>query len=267
MRLRLALFVVLLALPLAATGTAGGEEQEPTAGAQPVIQVDSHGGFVPVEIVQGNLPEVTVTADGRLITQQEGGAFDRMARLRIARIDDARIQELLDQAREIGLLDDPTAKDYGSPNVTDLTDTTVTITIDGETFSTSVYALDFAAEDLRDEQRANREALQAFIDDVREASPRRPYEVKRLAVLVTPAEGGANGKVVEWPLDDLATIGVGARLAERCLVVSGDDLDAVLPLAKRARFGTLWQSGDKDWRLVFRPLLPHERTCEDINAL
>jgi hypothetical protein len=151
--------------------------------------------------------------------------------------------------------------------VTDLTDTTVTITLDGETFSTSVYALDFAAEDLTGEQRANREALQAFIDDVRYATPRRPYEVKRLAVLVTRAEGGATGEPVKWPLDDLATTGADAQLAERCLVVSGADLDAVLPLARRAHFGTLWSSGDKDWRLVSRPLLPHERTCADINAL
>ncbi len=89
---------------------------------------------MPVEIVQGNLPEVTVTGDGRVITQHKGGAFDRMARLRIARIDDDRIQELLDQAREIGLLDDD-SRDYGSPGVTDMTDSTVTITIDGdETF-------------------------------------------------------------------------------------------------------------------------------------
>ena len=267
MGLRLALPVLLLPLSLGTTGASA--VASPSAGAQPVIQVDSHGGFVPVEIVQGNVPEVTVTTDGRVITKNEGGAFDRMTRLRVAQIDDERIQELLDEAREIGLLDDD-SRDYGSPGVTDMTDTTLTITVGDKTFSTTVYALSFASNDLSAEQRANREALQAFINDVRDASPRRPYEMKRLAVLATsvladPVADGA-ATVVEWPLDDLATAGESAQLAERCFIVSGDDLDAVLPLARRARFGTLWRSAESDWRLVFRPLLPHERTCEDIDA-
>jgi hypothetical protein len=237
----------------------------PSAGAEPVIQVDTHGGFVPLEIVQGNLPEVTVTADGRVITQKPGGAYDRMARLRIARIDDARLAELLDQAREIGLLDESGAVDYGTPGVTDMTDTTVTITVDRDTVSTSVYALTFDSQDLTGDQQANREALEAFIADVADASPRHTLRPKRIAALVTPIDT-ADGPIVEWPLADLATAGDPAQLAPRCVIVSGDDVKTVLPLAQQARTGTRWHSGDRDWQIVFRPLLPHERTCTDIGA-
>ncbi|MSO78176.1 MAG: hypothetical protein EXQ79_01045 [Acidimicrobiia bacterium] len=265
MRLRIALPILLLSLSLLGTGSAGAAS--PSGGAQPVIQVDTNGGFVPFEVMQGNVPEVTVTADGRVITEGPRKSYDRMARFRVARIDDARIQELIDRAREIGLLTKDEALDYGQPGVTDMPDTTVTITVDGDTFSTSVYALSFDSNDLTPEQQGNRDALQAFIAEVADASPRRPYEVKRLAVLATRAEDGATGNAVEWPLDDLATTGEPAQLGERCLIVSGDDLDAVLPLAKSAHFGTLWQSADKNWRLVFRPLLSQERTCKDINAV
>jgi hypothetical protein len=255
----------MVLVSLVVHGAVPAAAASPPAGAEPILQVDSHGGFVPAEIVQGNLPEVTVTADGRVITQQESARFDQMARLRIARIDDESIQRLLDQADALGLLDDSDVVDYGSPNVTDLTDTTVTITLDGETFSTSVYALGFDPDDLSDEQRANRAALQAFIADVADAAPRRPFHVRRLAVLATRTDA-TDGKVVAWPLDDLNTAGEPGGLADRCLVVSGDDLDALLPLAKEARWGTRWQSGDREWHLVFRALLPHERTCDDINA-
>lgn len=258
-----ALLVIALAgVPGWTTAAAAGDSPP-----EVVIQVDSHGGFVPVEIVQGNIPEITVYADGRVFVQQEGGSFDRMVRLRVARIDEARLQELVDQARSIGLLDDA-AIDYGFPNVTDLTDTTVTITLDGETYGTTVYALDFDAEDLTPEQQANRSALSDFIAEVGDPGPTRRLRPTHLAVLATRALDDRGDKVVEWPLADIASLGDAAQLAERCFVVTGDDLATLLPLAKNARTAHRWDdSGDIDWRLVFRPLLPHERTCADIDAL
>jgi hypothetical protein len=221
---------------------------------------------VPVEVIQGDVPEVTVTADGRVITEGPRPSFDRMARFRVARIDDSRLQELLDQARDIGLLTKDESLDYGQPGVTDMPDTTVTITVDGDTFSTSVYALSFDSQDLTAEQQGNRDALNAFINDVADAAPRRAFHPKRLGVLATPVDD-ATGPVVAWPLSDLATAGETAQLAARCVIVSGHDVATVLPLAKQSRFDTHWHSGDSDWRLVFRPLLPHERTCADINAV
>jgi len=191
-----------------------------------------------------------------------------MVRLRLARIDEERLQELLDQARSIGLLGGTIVRDFGTPNVTDLTDTTVTLTVDGETFSTTVYALDFDAEDLTPEQQSNRSALNDFIADVAGVDSSRSYRPARLAVLAARALDDRGDKVVEWPLEDIRTLGEAARLADRCFVVSGAELDTLLPLAKKARTAHRWDdAGDIDWRLVFRPLLPHERTCEDIGAI
>jgi hypothetical protein len=47
----------------------------------------------------------------------------------------------------------------------------------------------------------------------------------------------------------------------RCGVVSGSDLDAVLPLARSANELTPWTSGGTSYGLLFRPLLPDEHTC------
>jgi hypothetical protein len=85
-------------------------------------------------------------------------------------------------------------------------------------------------------------------------------------VLATRAGDDRGDQEQEWPLDDLREISEPASLADRCLVVDGDDLDELYPLAKRSSFSTSWGSGDESWRLVFRPLLPGERTCADIDA-
>jgi hypothetical protein len=63
-----------------------------------------------------------------------------------------------------------------------------------------------------------------------------------------------------WPLDDLATSGeeVGNSFGLRKVVVSGDDLATLKPLLGQATQITLWKSGDTEYNLWFRPLLPEE---------
>jgi hypothetical protein len=250
---RAALVVVVLSFAFTGSPASAAED----SGSSPVIQVDANGGYVPIEVMQGNVPEVTVTADGRMIVQKTNVRYDRMARLRISQISKERIQEMLARAFELGLLDHGDGKDYGSPGVTDQPSTTVTITINGERFFTSVYALGFDAEDLNNEQQANREELSEFISDIAHTRPRRPFEPTAIAVLATPVDD-VEGTIVEWPL---------AGLAPRCVIVAGADLDLVLPLAERSSWATRWHSGESDWRIVFRPLLPDEHTCQDIGVL
>ena len=44
----------------------------------------------------------------------------------------------------------------------------------------------------------------------------------------------------------------------RKVVVSGDDLAKLQPLLGQATQITLWKSGDREYYLYFRPLLPDE---------
>jgi len=64
---------------------------------------------------------------------------------------------------------------------------------------------------------------------------------------------------LDWPLADLSTLGE-AVLPEgyRRVVVSGDDLSTLRPLLGQATQITLWKSGDREYYLYFRPLLPDE---------
>ena len=73
----------------------------------------------------------------------------------------------------------------------------------------------------------------------------------------------ADWQPVEWPLEDLATAGesAGDGLGIRCQVVTGDDLETVLPLLEGANSATPFRSGGADYSLIVRPLLPGESGC------
>ena len=126
-----------------------------------------------------------------------------------------------------------------------------------------VYALDFD-EGLTAEQRDNRRRLQQFIGaaghphavgvQVVPGSIRR-YAPLALAVLVRPSDATA-GTTRAWPLGDLA--------GTDCAVYTDSDLVTVLDVARDARDDDPWTSGNATYQLDFRPLLPDERTCDDV---
>ncbi len=64
-----------------------------------------------------------------------------------------------------------------------------------------------------------------------------------------------------WPLGDLSTLGAPVMPeGYRAVVVSGADLTELQPLLAQATQITLWTSGDHQYNLFFRPLLPNETT-------
>ena len=63
---------------------------------------------------------------------------------------------------------------------------------------------------------------------------------------------------------DLATAGSAPIPGDdslRCQVISGDDVTTVMPLLEGANQATPFRSGDADYTLVVRPLLPGESGC------
>lgn len=103
-----------------------------------------------------------------------------------------------------------------------------------------------------------------YVERLPEA-PQGAHEFRPTALAVLATSGVGEGLAAEpWPLHPLAE---GVRTSEgRCTVVTGDELTTAARLAANARQETLWSSGDTLYAVSFRPLLPDEHTCEDIDT-
>ena len=257
--------LVILGCGESSSGTSG---PSPPSGApdEVVVRVVTDGGFAAESREPARLPEVSVFGDGRVITQgpttleYPGPALPNLQEFRLTRDGVAAI---VDEARAAGLLDDP-PPDYGDAGITDQATTTVTLRVDGTKAEVQVYTLSFD-DGLTVEQRENRRELQQFIGFVGHAhgvgvhvipGSTRRYEPEALAVRVESFLSDLKTEERRWPLGDLA--------GTECAVFHGAELAAVLDAADGARGDVRWLSGNDSYRLVFRPLLPDEQTCDDV---
>jgi hypothetical protein len=242
-----------------------------------VARVVTQGGFGAETLARTEVPRVSVFGDGRVVVVGPsilvfpGPALPNLQEFRISR---AGLRGVLAEARQAGLLADP-PPDYGNPGVTDQPTTTVTVHAGGITRDVQVYALDFeAAAPLEAKQIKNRLLLLRFIEmigdpdalhDFVEPGSERRYTPTALAVIIRPAEPTGD-EPRAWPLDDLATAGTAyGRLPDaRCKVYDHGQLAAVLDAARPASAGDLWASAGATYTLEFRPLLPDQRGCDDL---
>jgi hypothetical protein len=240
-----------------------------TPGDEVVVRAVSGGGFAAESRPPARLPQLSVLGDGRVITegpttlQYPGPALPN---LQEHRVTGDGLRRIVDEARAAGLLEDE-PPDYGDPGVTDQATTTVTVRAGGITRQVDVYALGFKGRvsGVTPEQSENRRRLEQFIGlaadpgalaDVVVRGSQRRYEPAAFAVLVRPSDS-TDEDARTWPLGDLAGIDCG--------VYTGSDLATVLDLARVAREGDRWTSGNATYQIAFRPLLPDERACDDLS--
>jgi hypothetical protein len=260
--------VVAAAVVLAACGggsSGPGDRTAPDRSDRVVLRVVTRGGFAAEASQRGRVPQLSVFADGRVITlgpttlEFPGPALPNLQEFRLNREGLARI---VDDARSAGLLDDP-PPDFGDAGITDQATSTVTVSADGRTRRVEVYALDFD-DGLTADQRANRDRLRKLIQLAGDADAMRTfvvpestrrYDPTALAVLIRRSDT-TDGETRAWPLDDLEGM--------QCAVFRGDDLNRVLDAARAARDGDRWESAGSTYQLEFRPLLPDERSCDDV---
>jgi hypothetical protein len=271
---RLAAVAALAAVALAACGGSSsspggtGPPRAPAGADEVVVRVVSQGGFAAESRQPAQLPRLSVYGDGRVITlgpttlEFPGPALPNVQEFRLT---GEGLTRVVDEARDAALLDDP-APVYGDPGVTDQATTTVTVRTNGTTRQVDVYALGFKGRvsGVTPEQSENRDRLERFIeltgdagalgDEVVVGSERR-FEPGALGVLVRPSDA-TGSDTHAWPLGDLAGTG--------CTIFTGDDLGILLDAARDAREGDVWSSGNATYRLTFRPLLPDDRTCDDV---
>lgn len=239
-----------------------------------VIRVETAGGFVPVDVALATLPELSIMGDGTaLVTgpqtmQYPGSALPNLLQGSVA---PEVVADLITAAREAGLLDGEI--DFGTPGITDMASTSVTLSVDGEVTVQSAYALSFedpaAVDQLTPEQSEARTKLADFItaaqEAVRDAS--RVYTPERVSVFRLPVfdgvEGGIDPGVATWPLDD-PFAWPASSATEGCQTYEGEDAATVIAAAVDTNTATNWSidagpgADPVPFRLVFRPLLPDE---------
>lgn len=253
-------------------GSGDGGGGEGLAADQPLVVVDVSGGFVPVETAFRSLPTLVVYGDGRVVEQgaqiliYPGPALPALFE---SRLDETGLATVRAALREAGL--DRAGVDYGQPPVADAPTTTVTVTLDGTTYTHVADALGIGADpSLTEQQQADRAALAeavATLTDLRSLvgaehlSEPAPFAADRVRLWVRPADeaGPVPDDVppttVPWPVDAVTLE------ATPCLAVEGEAAAAVLAALADANELTRFETADGTWAVTARPVLPHEPTC------
>ena len=266
--------VAAAAVILAACGSGSsrgsGPPRAPTGADDLVLRVSLTGGFVH-PAPSNAYPDATLYGDGRVITRGPSTAQypgPALANLVEFRLDEAGIRHVLRSAADAGVLDRH-PPDFGRVVAADVPSTVVTARLDGEQHRVSVFGLGLDPKyrtDLSDEQRANRERLRNLVDEVGDSSAlhrfvqpgtERRYEPAAVAVFVSPAET-TDGASHPWPLPDFA--------ATDCAFYERADAATVLAAARSANDGDAWEAAGATYTVAFRPLLPDEHTCADLDG-
>jgi hypothetical protein len=100
------------------------------------------------------------------------------------------------------------------------------------------------------------------------ASESAPYQWDRLRLISFPSDPASLpdpnlARVVDWPLADLATLGVSwSEPAQyRCFGLVGNELATARPVFEAANELTLYRSADVTYQLYLHPLLPDDEAC------
>lgn len=237
-----------------------------------VVRTESYGGFVPADRTVGRMPEVSVYADGRVITQGPVPAIypgPALPNVQVQTISQEKIKQLLQQGQAAGVRD---GTDFGRPNVADAPTTRVTLVTAQGTQSVAVEALQQSQPDdpmLTPAQREARTKLAAYVKTLSAlplaaGSSARPYAPEAVAVLARPWQKPADGTqspAKVWPGPALPGTYVNPSFKVGCVVAAGADKGKVLAAAKDATAITPWTSGKDKYLITFRPLLPDEKGC------
>lgn len=259
-------------MAMVATACGGAEERSvvplsrPTGSDEVVVQVMVAGGFVPVETAVSTVPTVTVLGDGTVITPAPVLAIypgPAITPLQSVRVPSSTVDDLVERARDLGLLDGPL--EFGRPPIADAPDTNVTITANGTEHRHVANALG-AGGQISEEAAANRRALRSFVDATEALPPGdAPWKPPAIAVYAlgdyTPDPNLAQ-PARKWPLTtEPATQPSAAGETIPCTLIQGGDVKVLLDALSRANARTPWIAGGREVSLAFRPVLPGQPGC------
>lgn len=281
----LAAAVGLLLLVSACAQQGAGARSAPTTSSPPplptsadslVLRVAEVGGLMGPAWSRAEVPLLSVYADGRAISEgpipmlYPGPALPNLQQ---QHLDAATVQELVGAALAAGVAE---STDLGRPPVADAGTTRFTVVTRSRTYVREVYALgqaDSSGSGLTTEQQAARTKLQNLrqrLDGIAYRSGLdQPYEARAVAVLARPwtdPQDHLNHPPATWPGPALPGQPMGTRPGTGCAIATGAQAQAVLDAASRANMLTPWRTPDgARWGVGFRPLLPDESGCADLN--
>ena len=194
----LAVLAALAALTCSATG--GSAPSGPLPGDQVVFAVGSGGGMAPAVSQALASPALLMYGDGRILTKVNSLAIQTVPpRYEIARLDPLTVADFVSSAEATV---NP-GTDFGTPRVTDVGTTTVTLNGGHGEQQVHVYAFDETFEDrLSTAQRTARAALRGLIDRAAGLAggvPRAPYSPDRVMVYELDPRSAGTAATVGWP--------------------------------------------------------------------
>jgi hypothetical protein len=262
------------------TGSSGGTgTPTPIGSDQLVLRIEDVGGFVTPQTILARMPLMSLYADGLLITpgvQTDIYPGPALPALSQQRLSPEAIHLLTQAAVDAGLDSD---RDLQTMLVSDMPTTVFTLTIDGQTYTTQVYALgmdlNHAPQGMSPQEFQARQDLAAFVQKTSDLSwlpagsvtDQGPYAPTALRIYSSPyqPDPSLTEPPVAWPLvpglDLFGDSQQGTPGGMRCGTAAGDDAATLIALVEGANQLTPWTSDGSQYGLFFRPLLPDESGC------
>ena len=271
------------------TGNGGSEDIDHPTGSEPILIVDSTGGFVPVQFMATRLPSFVLLGDGRVIVQGAqtlefpGPALPALIERTLT---EEGIQEVLRGVEDTNLFTADLELNGAQGVVADASNTVFILNAGGREVTVSVYGLGALLPDMEPapgmtsgEIEAHRilgqlndglMTLDTWLPATEwETEGWQQYEPEALRLYVRdvtgePVAGGdLPEQVREWPTDDdPAAFGVEEAFfgdGTRCAVVDGELGTLWLEEMIAANQMTLWtDDGGRRFSVMARPVLPHE---------
>ncbi|MBO1330130.1 hypothetical protein [Streptomyces sp. VRA16 Mangrove soil] len=220
--------------------------ERPTGSGEPAVVVRTIPG-TPSPAVLAALPEFTLYGDRSVVVP--GPAEGSLLTATVRRVDDAKADRLYADAYETA---------HGPTPDTDAVDAGVLVATVAGPGQPRTARLPLPDDDVK----AFRERLdpQRWSPDAVVAAP-RPYRPTRLAVFARPWTDDSTPSRA-WTLGDPTQ---GTDTTEgTCAILTGTRRARAEHLAAAAGPGVVWTYRGARLQLTLRPLLPHERDCDDL---
>jgi hypothetical protein len=246
-----------------------GRHDHPTGADEVVLEYEVGGGFTTPEYAFREPPRLLVSGDGRAFSVGPVAAVypgPLLPNVQVRPISEDGIQQLLDAADPVGMLDE--VEYEGPTTIADAPTTTLTITADGQTWVHSAYALGFTDDPASEgeESSPERQRLADFVAQLTdltslvepaELGPDEAFVPDDYLVMATTVDDvdaraveGIEPRVVDWPA------GAATALADvgACAVVPAEE--SVSALFADADELTFFADGGTVYQVTPTPLLP-----------